>query len=46
MTYILKGAVQHEDFCGHKGVIGPGDLQWMTAGNLMDCLLNCFTCFI
>src|SRR5262245_29694050 len=23
---------RHEDFCGHKGTIGPGDLQWMTAG--------------
>ncbi|KAG0261887.1 hypothetical protein DFQ27_002715, partial [Actinomortierella ambigua] len=22
----------HEDFAGHKGTIGPGDLQWMTAG--------------
>ncbi|KAG0363515.1 hypothetical protein BG005_011460 [Podila minutissima] len=24
--------MQHEDFSGHKGTIGPGDLQWMTAG--------------
>lgn len=22
----------HEDFKGHKGIIGPGDIQWMTAG--------------
>jgi redox-sensitive bicupin YhaK (pirin superfamily) len=22
----------HEDFKGHKGAIGPGDVQWMTAG--------------
>lgn len=22
----------HEDFDGHKGTIGAGDLQWMTAG--------------
>ncbi len=22
----------HEDFKGHRGIIGPGDLQWMTAG--------------
>lgn len=29
---MLKGKVQHEDFVGHKGTIGPGDLQWMTAG--------------
>ncbi|KAF9084093.1 hypothetical protein BGX23_010847, partial [Mortierella sp. AD031] len=26
------GQFQHEDFAGHKGTIGPGDLQWMTAG--------------
>ncbi len=29
---MLEGAFQHEDFCGHKGTINPGDLQWMTAG--------------
>jgi len=32
VTYILGGAIQHEDFCGHRGIIGSGDLQWMTAG--------------
>ncbi|GAA0170354.1 transcription cofactor [Lithospermum erythrorhizon] len=32
VTYMLEGGVQHEDFEGHKGVIGAGDLQWMTAG--------------
>ncbi|OAQ27406.1 hypothetical protein K457DRAFT_77971 [Linnemannia elongata AG-77] len=32
VTYMLEGQVQHEDFAGHKGTIGPGDLQWMTAG--------------
>ncbi|KAG0044508.1 hypothetical protein BGZ83_010273 [Gryganskiella cystojenkinii] len=32
VTYMLEGQFQHEDFAGHKGVIGPGDLQWMTAG--------------
>jgi hypothetical protein len=32
VTYMLKGKVSHEDFAGHKGSIGPGDLQWMTAG--------------
>lgn len=32
VTYMFRGAFQHEDFCGHKGTIGPGDLQWMTAG--------------
>jgi redox-sensitive bicupin YhaK (pirin superfamily) len=24
--------VHHEDFRGHRGLIGPGDIQWMTAG--------------
>jgi len=32
VTYMLDGQVQHEDFAGHGGIIGPGDLQWMTAG--------------
>ncbi|CAM9175324.1 unnamed protein product [Discosporangium mesarthrocarpum] len=32
VTYMLKGYVEHEDFCGHRGKIGPGSLQWMTAG--------------
>ncbi|KAI8362454.1 RmlC-like cupin domain-containing protein [Mortierella sp. GBAus27b] len=31
-TYMPEGQFQHEDFAGHKGIIGPGDLQWMTAG--------------
>ncbi|KAF7815954.1 pirin-like protein [Senna tora] len=32
VTYMLQGAVTHEDFEGHKGTIEAGDLQWMTAG--------------
>ncbi|XP_010252672.1 PREDICTED: pirin-like protein isoform X2 [Nelumbo nucifera] len=32
VTYMLQGAVTHEDFEGHKGTIRAGDLQWMTAG--------------
>ncbi|KAK7097970.1 pirin-like isoform X2 [Littorina saxatilis] len=32
VTYMLTGSFRHEDFCGHKGTINPGDLQWMTAG--------------
>jgi redox-sensitive bicupin YhaK (pirin superfamily) len=28
---MLDGEVWHEDFKGHKGRIGPGDLQYMTA---------------
>ncbi len=33
VTYMLDGFVQHEDSIGNKGVIRPGDVQWMTAGN-------------
>ena len=29
---MLNGKTYHEDFKGHKGCIGPGDIQWMTAG--------------
>ncbi|GAA6015497.1 hypothetical protein JCM11491_004372 [Sporobolomyces phaffii] len=32
VTYMLEGEFQHEDFAGHKGNIGPGDLQFMIAG--------------
>ncbi|KAL9268839.1 Pirin-like protein [Drosera capensis] len=32
VTYMLQGAFTHQDFAGHKGTIGTGDLQWMTAG--------------
>mmetsp|Transcript_37438 Transcript_37438/g.50817 ORF Transcript_37438/g.50817 Transcript_37438/m.50817 type:complete len:149 (-) Transcript_37438:599-1045(-) len=32
VTYMLSGEIAHEDFKGHKGMIGPGDIQWMTAG--------------
>jgi redox-sensitive bicupin YhaK (pirin superfamily) len=32
VSYILEGAVEHEDSAGHKGVINAGDVQWMTAG--------------
>ncbi|KAJ5026972.1 RmlC-like cupin domain-containing protein [Bipolaris maydis] len=31
-TYLLSGAVDHEDFTGSKGTIEEGDLQFMTAG--------------
>jgi redox-sensitive bicupin YhaK (pirin superfamily) len=31
-TYILNGAIEHEDFMGNRGLIRQGDLQWMTAG--------------
>jgi redox-sensitive bicupin YhaK (pirin superfamily) len=32
VTYMLAGKMQHRDSAGHSGVIGPGDVQWMTAG--------------
>jgi redox-sensitive bicupin YhaK (pirin superfamily) len=33
ITYVIRGTVKHEDSIGSKGVIGPGDVQWMTAGS-------------
>ncbi len=33
VTYLIKGEVKHEDSAGHEGYIGPGDVQWMTAGS-------------
>ncbi len=33
ITYVLEGKVEHGDSMGNKGVIGPGDVQWMTAGS-------------
>lgn len=32
ITYLLEGRVAHRDSLGHHGEIGPGDIQWMTAG--------------
>jgi len=33
ITYMLNGTAEHGDSMGNHGVIGPGDLQWMTAGS-------------
>lgn len=33
ITYILEGRVEHGDSMGNQGVIGNGDVQWMTAGS-------------
>jgi hypothetical protein len=33
ITYMLEGSVEHGDSMGTGGVIGPGDVQWMTAGS-------------
>jgi redox-sensitive bicupin YhaK (pirin superfamily) len=32
VTYMIDGAMQHEDSHGHRGEIRGGDVQWMTAG--------------
>jgi redox-sensitive bicupin YhaK (pirin superfamily) len=32
ITYVLAGTVAHGDSLGNKGVLGPGAVQWMTAG--------------
>jgi redox-sensitive bicupin YhaK (pirin superfamily) len=32
VTYMLAGKVDHRDSLGNQGQIGPGDVQWMTAG--------------
>ncbi len=33
ITYVLAGTVEHGDSIGNRGVISPGDIQWMTAGS-------------
>jgi redox-sensitive bicupin YhaK (pirin superfamily) len=33
ITYMLDGSIEHGDSMGNKGVISPGDVQWMTAGS-------------
>lgn len=33
VTYVLEGAIEHGDSQGNRGTIGPGDVQWMTAGS-------------
>ena len=32
VTIVYRGEVQHRDSTGAGGTIGPGDVQWMTAG--------------
>ncbi|MEQ9125551.1 MAG: pirin family protein, partial [Alphaproteobacteria bacterium] len=32
VTIVYDGEVEHKDSAGNGGVIGPGDVQWMTAG--------------
>lgn len=33
VTLAYEGSVAHHDSAGNSGVIGPGDVQWMTAGS-------------
>ncbi len=33
VTICYQGRIAHRDSAGHSGVIGPGDVQWMTAGS-------------
>jgi redox-sensitive bicupin YhaK (pirin superfamily) len=33
ITYVLTGTVEHGDSLGNRGTLGPGDIQWMTAGS-------------
>jgi redox-sensitive bicupin YhaK (pirin superfamily) len=33
VTIAYQGSVEHRDSGGHSGVIGPGDVQWMTAAS-------------
>src|SRR5688572_10008678 len=33
ITYVLDGEVEHGDSLGNRGLIGAGEVQWMTAGS-------------
>ena len=33
ITYVLEGEVEHSDSLGNSGTLGPGSVQWMTAGS-------------
>jgi redox-sensitive bicupin YhaK (pirin superfamily) len=32
VTYMIAGKMEHRDSHGNAGQLGPGDVQWMTAG--------------
>ncbi len=32
VTYMLKGEFEHKDSTGAKGIMAPGDVQWMKTG--------------
>lgn len=33
VTYMLAGRMRHHDSAGNTGLLGPGGVQWMTAGS-------------
>lgn len=33
VTFVLQGELAHRDTAGHESIIGPGGVQWMTAGS-------------
>lgn len=33
VTIVYQGELEHRDSAGNQGRIGPGDVQWMTAGS-------------
>lgn len=33
VTFIRAGDIRHQDSSGHESIIGPGGIQWMTAGS-------------
>jgi quercetin 2,3-dioxygenase len=33
VTFIIDGMLMHKDSAGHESIIGPGGVQWMTAGS-------------
>ena len=33
VTYMIAGRMRHRDSAGNEGLLGPGGVQWMTAGS-------------
>lgn len=33
VTVVYHGEIEHRDSAGNSGMVGPGDVQWMTAGS-------------